>query len=198
MSKKYIAMIADTNKKILMSDTAEKDLFLEVYGELKSGDDYDTIVGNIKEACTELVVQKQVITIVNMARDYVGSKLFTRILEMRWYNVKALVALIRYINKEHGAGKVKAIKGRISKVGKDTKTTVEYNNLLAELIAELKQEYKVVITDDSKVVTKNVKAMFNGLTAEQKVELYTLLKAEFDQEVQEMAEEGTKSKKGGK
>lgn len=184
--KPYIDLMMTTRSKIVASDTAEKDFFMEVYGELKSGDDYDTIVANIKEYADELVVQRQLITIVNMAKDYVGSKLFTRILEMRWYNVKALVSLIRYINKEHGADKVKAIKGRVSKAGKEfsgADQKIQYNNAVADLIVAIKAEYKVVITDDSKVVTKNIKAMYNGLTESQKMELFAMLSKEF--EVQE-------------
>lgn len=184
--KAYIELMEKAHSSIVASDTAEKDFFMEVYGELKSGDGYDLVCSNIKKHTTELIVQRQLITIVNMAKDYVGSTLFTRILEMRWYNVKALVALIRYINKEHGAGKVKSIKGRISKAGKEfsgAENNVKYNNAIASLIMTIKEEYKVVITDDSKVMTKNIKAMYNGLTDAQKMELFAMLSAEF--EVQE-------------
>lgn len=185
MSKKYIELMQGARNAIVKSDTAEKDFFMEVYGELKSGDDYDTIVSNIKEYADELVVQRQLITVVNMAKDYVGSKLFTRILEMRWYNVKSLVALIRYINKEHGADAIKGIKRRISNVGKDIdanslNSKMMYNNALDVLIKEIKQEYKVVITDDSKVVTTNVKAVYNGMTLEQKKAMLELLLGDAD------------------
>lgn len=187
--KAYIELMMTARSKIVAGDTAEKNFFMEVYGELKSGDDYETIVKNIKEYSDELVVQRQLIMIVNMAKDYVGSKLFTRVLEMRWYNVKALVSLIRYINKEHGADKVKSIKSRISKVGKefsDKEQHIKYNNAVAGLVKTLKEEFKVVITDDSKVVTKNIKAMYSGLTLEQKMELLAMLEAEFDK-VEEVA-----------
>lgn len=176
--KAYMELLNKAHTAINVSDTAEKVFFEEVYSELKSGDDYDTIVSNIKGVASELVVQKQLITIVNMARDYVGSKLFTRITHMRWYNVKALVALIRFINKEHGADAVKGIKRRISNVGKDFTSTTKYNNDLASLIVEIKAEYKVVITDDSKVMTTNVRAMYNGLSDTQKSELLALLLAD--------------------
>lgn len=176
--KAYMELLTKAHTAINVSDTAEKDFFLEVYSELKSGDDYDTIVSNIKSVASELVVQRQLITVVNMARDYVGSKLFTRVTAMRWYNIKALVALIRYINKEHGADAVKGIKRRVSKVGSELVSTTKYNNDLAGLIKELKAEYKVVITDDSKVLTRNVKAMYNGLTDVQKQELLAMLLAD--------------------
>ena len=175
MSKKYIELITGATEAIFVSDTAEKDLFMEVYSELKSGDDYDTIVANIKEAMPEMVVQRQLIMIVNMARDYVGSKLFTRLLEMRWYNVKALVQLIRYINKEHGVDMVNAIKGKISRCGKTAKSNVDYNNDLDKLVKKLKADYKVVITDDGKVLTKSVTAVFAGLTDTQKTLMLELL-----------------------
>lgn len=175
MSKKYIELVTETVGAVIVSDTAEKDLFMEIYSELKSGDDYDTIVGNIKEAVPEMVVQRQLIMIVNMARDYVGSKLFTRLLEMRWYNVKALVQLIRYINKEHGADTVKAVKGKISRCGKTALGTANYNNELATLVNKLKADYKVVITDDGQVLTKSVNAVFAGLTDAQKTLMLKLL-----------------------
>lgn len=171
-------LLTKAHMAINVSDTAEKAFFEEVYSELKSGDDYDTIVTNIKSIAQEMVVQRQLITVVNMARDYVGSKLFTRITQMRWYNVKALVALIRYINKEHGADAVKGIKRRVSNVGKEFDSTTKYNNDLAELIKDIKQEYKVVITDDSKVITTNVHAVYNGLTMVQKEQLLALLLAD--------------------
>ncbi len=178
MSKVYLEMISGTVDAVMCSDTAEKEFFIEVYGELKSGDDYDTIVKSIKDKVSEVVVQRQIIMIVNMARDYVGSKLFTRILDMRWYNVKALVQLIRYINKEHGASTIKAIKGKISKVGKGALNNGQYNNELSTVVASLKKEYKVNITDDGKVITKSVKATFEGMTAEQKATMLALLLAE--------------------
>lgn len=176
--KKYITLIKTTTEAVFTSDSAEKELFLEIYSELKSGDDYDTIVANIKSAIDELVVQRQIIMIVNMARDYVLSRLFTRILDMRWYNLKALVSLIRAINTEHGKDTVKAIKGKISKVGKDNVSNLAYNNELAKLVAELKKEYKKVITDDGKVLSVNVHAVFNGLTVGQKAIMLELLLAE--------------------
>lgn len=176
--KAYMELLNKAHTSINVADTAEKNFFEEVYSELKSGDTYEVIVTNIKQAVPEMVTQRQLITVVNMARDYVGSKLFTRVTLMRWYNVKALVALIRYINKEHGADEVKGIKRRISNVGKEFDSNVAYNNNLATLIAEIKSEYKVVITDDSKVLTRNVNAMYNGLSDTQKQELLALLLAD--------------------
>lgn len=176
---KYIDMINNTIDAVLVSDTAEKDFFIEVYGEIKSTPNgYDIVVKAIKDRCTELVVQRQLINIVNMARDYVGSKLFTRVLEMRWYNVKALVALIRYINKEHGKSKVQTIKSRVSKVGKTTKTLGEYNNELSKLVGELKKEFKASITDDGKVIVINVTKTFGAMTEADKIEMLDLLLAE--------------------
>ena len=175
MDKAYIGLLGKANSAIVAGDTAEKEFFMAVYSELKGGDDYDTIVKHIKGEVAELVTQRQLITVVNMAKDYVGSKLFTKILDMRWYNLKALVALIRYINKEHGVGKVKSIKTKISNVGRTNKGVTDYNNALDVLIKSIKDEYKVVITDDSTVLTKNVKALYNGLTVEQKKELLDML-----------------------
>lgn len=189
--KKYIKLIGATSSAVLVSDTAEKDFFLEVYSELKDplGDDYKTITSNIKSAIDEVIVQRQVITIVNMARDYVGSKLFTKILDMRWYNVKALVALIRFINKHPGSdtllgGKdgVKSIKRRIGNVGRKKLTATEYNNELAKLISDIKHEYNAVLTDDGQVLEiKSVSAVFNKMTPEQKEEMLELLLAEQQQ-----------------
>lgn len=180
MDKAYIGLLGKANSAIVAGDTAEKEFFMAVYSELKSGDDYDTIVKHIKGEVKELVTQRQLITVVNMAKDYVGSKLFTKILDMRWYNLKALVALIRYINKEHGVGKVKSIKTKISNVGRTNKGVTDYNNALDVLIKSIKDEYKVVITDDSTILTKNVKALYNGLTVEQKKSLLDLLLADSD------------------
>jgi hypothetical protein len=178
MSKAYIGLLEKANTAVVASDTAEKDFFLEVYSELKSGDDYETIVSHIKELVPEMVTQRQLITVVNMAKDYVGSKMFTKIIDMRWYNLKALVALIRYINKEHGKNAVTGIKRKISNVGRKHDKVADYNNALDVLIKQIKGEYKVVITDDSKVLTTNVKAMFNGLTTTQKGVLLKMLLAE--------------------
>ena len=176
--KAYMELLNKAHTSINVSDTAEKAFFEEVYSELKSGDDYDTITKAIKSTVPEMVVQRQLVMVVNMARDYVGSKLFTRITEMRWYNVKALVALIRYINKEYGVDAVKGIKRRITNVGATFESSTKYNNDLAELIKDIKQEYKVVITDDSEVKTSNVRAMYNGLTELQKELLLKLLLAD--------------------
>lgn len=188
--KAYREMTKATEASILVSDTAEKDYFITIYGELKDplGDDYKTIVANIKEDTSgELQVQRQLITVVNMAKDYVGSKLFTRILDMRWYNVKALVGLIRYINKEHGSDKVATIKRKVSNAGKDC-NNMEYNNKLDELIKEIKKEYKVVLTDDSKVVTVNVKAMYAGLSLKQKNALLAMLMEDVEVEKPQVEE----------
>ena len=178
--KAYKGLLDNAHTGFNVADTAEKAFFLEVYSELKDkgGDDYKTIVTYIKQAVPEMVPQKQLTMVVNMARDYVGSKLFTRITLMRWYNIKALVSLVRYINKEHGADAVKGIKRRISAVGGEFDSVNAYNNNLAKLIVAIKSEYKVVITDDSKVLTRNVKSMYNGLTDTQKSELLALLLAD--------------------
>ena len=187
-SKKLLTRSITSNSKQDMND---KELFLMAYKEYKSvpksnrQDVTKEFKLHIETKVESVNIQSAVLRIIRVAYKYVDMQVIANFDKLEYANIKALVNLFSYIDKNI-SHKSKEVRDIIKSLHEDNMSISRYNNLVVDKVRELRAIYKVVETVEGNMVTVSYSSIVksvDGLSIEDKQRLVDMLSVELSSEV---------------
>lgn len=187
-SKKLLTRSITSNSKQDMND---KELFLMAYKEYKSvpksnrQDVTKEFKLHIETKVESVNIQSAVLRIIRVAYKYVDMQVIANFDKLEYANIKALVNLFSYIDKNI-SHKSKEVRDIIKSLHEDNMSISRYNNLVVDKVRELRATYKVVETVEGNMVTVSYSSIVksvDGLSIEDKQRLFDMLSVELSSEV---------------
>lgn len=169
-AKMYVKCLSAMKEAVSVESTAKglKDMIKEVSAELKSSKHFTQKVNNVV-SLAEATIKYKLHTMEGNSNN----------VKLYFYNIEKSVNLLQYVSENYTEKVVTSVKNKLNKV-KKVADKKEYNDAYSKVLKELYKEYKIVMTDDSKVVKiaitkEGLQQMVTDLSPEMKEYLRTLL-----------------------
>lgn len=169
-AKMYVKCLSAMKDCVSVESTAKglKDMIKEVATELKSSKYFTQKVNNVV-SIAEATIKYKLHTMEGNSNN----------IKLYFYNIEKSVNLLQYVSENYTEEVVTSVKNKLNKV-KKVADKKEYNDAYSKVLKELYKEYKIVMTDDSKVVKiaitkEGLQQMVTDLSPEMKDYLRTLL-----------------------
>lgn len=188
LSVKTIEQLKVVGQNLGITDMNSKELFVLAHSEfLKTNKEdlkkvHKEFREQVKAMFPSVSIQRGVLRVISVAYKYSELQAITYLDRLNYDNVKSVVSLLSYINKNKPE-ELKAVRNKLSRV-KFKEDVVDYNNRMIDKLHELTAEYRVVETADGETVAltgasivKKVEENIDKLTPEQVQELLAVLSA---------------------
>ena len=180
--------ILNVAANVVNVELSAKDLFVSLHTQyLKvSNEQHKSLnkeINNyLNEEIKNTVVLNAVKRIARVAYLWADKKVLSHVDKLMYTNIKDTITLLKYVESKHSIEEAKKVRNKLARVNASKEG---YNSRYATKIKELKAEYKVVVTEDDKIIeidpTKAIKVVESSLgkyTIAQLEELRALLDAE--------------------
>ena len=191
LSNNFKSKVSSVVSSSYSLDMTSKELFLVAHNEFikVSSEHIKSLNKEINQYLSDTIksdtVRAGIKRVVNVARKYSELKAITYVDRLSYDNIKGVVTLLHYIDSNYEDKAVlKRVKNKLSRVKNDH----NYNNSFRTKLIELRNEYKIVVTEEGNViklsgnqVVSTVKDNLDKLSDEQRAELIALLQADNEQ-----------------
>jgi len=179
LSIKFKSQVASVQASSISLDTTSKQLFTLAHNEFikVSSENIKALRKDmnayLKDTIKSDSIRAGVSRVLNVSQKYSELKVITYLNDLTYENIKGAITLLSYIDREYEDKSIlKSVKSKLSKVkNKD----FAYNNNFRTKLIELKQEYKVAITEEGTVVKLSYDKIATSVNSMSQEELNKLL-----------------------
>lgn len=159
MNKSFQDKIVANAEAMVKSDISSKSVFEDTFLELKGAgvQSVDSAIKGLVADTKELLNEKYTNNVINriirnirLAGSWYGKKMFSKFEHLTMSNIESGLRLLDYLDSNDKKEEYTRVRNSLNKI--KCVTQVAYNNEFEHKVKEFYKEYKVVLTDDGKVM----------------------------------------------